>query len=231
VINAARDLVMMQDFIGGRLSEAECRAFEERLVSEPALVQELERSLRLGAGLAQLRRQGHLDKAAPRRGQVRPWAPLLAAAAVAAVAAFLWLSRVAAPADILVASSTPRTAAAVAPLVTARFTFLAMRGGATPDLELPTDGLIEIRAAPGTHASTQRYRITLHRQADAGSARPVASLSGLALSEDGYVHCYAVASRLAPGSYALRLQPEAGSTDTAESYSFNLRAEGSAPTR
>ncbi|HVN46494.1 MAG TPA: hypothetical protein VMT66_14790 [Steroidobacteraceae bacterium] len=230
MIDAARDLVRMQDFILGRLPEAESRAFEDRLVREPALVRELEQSLRMGAGLAQLRREGALGRAPARQGLLRPWRPLLAAAAVAGVAVFLWLSRAAGTGDILLASSAPRASAAAAPLVAAHFTFLAMRGGSVPDLDLPASGLIEIRAAPGTHESGQRYRLTLGRHEDAGSAKPVASVSGLRSDTDGYVHCYAVASRLTPGSYVLRIQPDTGGNESAESFRFNLRA-GAAPAR
>ena len=231
-MNAARDLVTMQDFILGRLSDAESRAFEERLVREPALVTELEQSLRMGAGLAQLRRDGDLGQAPAtpaRRGFARAWVPLLAAAAVAGIAAFLWLSSVPGTADILLASA-PRAAAPGTPLVAARFTFLAMRGGSGPDLELPASGLIEIRAAPGPGESGQLFRVTLARQEDAGPPKEIASVPGLAAGADGYVHCYAVASRLTPGSYVLRVQPATATQQAAERFPFNLRA-GAAPAR
>jgi len=47
VIDVARDFERMQDYIVGRMSDEEQRAFEERLVRDPALVLEVERSLRL----------------------------------------------------------------------------------------------------------------------------------------------------------------------------------------
>src|SRR5258708_1966706 len=91
VIEVGRDFERMQDFIVGRLSDDEHRAFEDRLARDPALVHELEQSLRLSEGLHQLRVQGYFDKAASRARGSRTWLPLLAAAAIAGLALFLWL--------------------------------------------------------------------------------------------------------------------------------------------
>jgi len=64
VTDAGRDVERMQDYMVGRLSDDEHRAFEDRLVRDPGLVREFEQSLRLSEGLHQLRAQGHFDKAA-----------------------------------------------------------------------------------------------------------------------------------------------------------------------
>ena len=221
---AERDSARMQDFIVGRLSDAERRAFEDRLVREPTLAHELEQSLRLREGLQQLRTQGYFRKAASRGARFRIWIPALAAAAVAGLALFLWQSRVTGPSPILMASLESRTAAGVAPLVAAHFTFVSVRGGATPDLDRPSTGLIEIRAAPSTQEAFPRYRVTLFRQGEGGVAEPVADLAGVGLTTDGYVHCYADASRLAAGSYVLRIQPDADTPGMAETFPFNLHA-------
>ena len=83
MIDAGRDFERMQDYVAGRLSDDEHRAFEDRLVCDPGLVHEFEQSLRLSEGLHQLRAQGYFDKAAsPARGS-RIWLPILAAAAIA----------------------------------------------------------------------------------------------------------------------------------------------------
>jgi hypothetical protein len=116
-------------------------------------------------------------------------------------------------------------------LVTAHFTFVSMRGGSAPNVDLPPAGLIEIRAAPTTRQTVQRYRVTLVRQEDGGFAESVAALDGLVLSTDGYVHCYADASRLTPGSYILRMQPGSNSPGLAEEFPFNLRAGNAVPSR
>jgi hypothetical protein len=66
VIEVGCDFERMQDFIAGRLSDDEQRAFEDRLARDAGLVHELEQSLRLSEGLHQLRAQGYFDKAASR---------------------------------------------------------------------------------------------------------------------------------------------------------------------
>ena len=224
MIHADRDFATMQDFIVGRLSDDERRAFEDRLVREPTLVHELERSLRMRAGLEQLRAQGYFTKAAYRGGSSRNWVPALAAAACAGVALFLWLSRDIGPPPILLASLDSQAPADVRSAVAAHFTFVSVRGGAAPDLDLPAAGLIELRAAPSTLETIHRYRVTLLRQEEAGVTAAVADLGGLAVGTDGYVHCYADAARLAPGRYVLRIQPDPDTPGMAEKFPFTLRA-------
>jgi hypothetical protein len=229
VIEVGRDFERMQDFIVGRLSEDEHRAFEDRLARDPALVHELEQSLRLSEGLHQLRAQGYFDKAAsPARGS-RIWLPLLAAAAIAGLALFLWLQPSTGPFPVLTASLDSRDPA-VGPSVAAHFTFVAVRDSSIPDLNLPSSGLIEFRAVPATHLTVSRYRMTLVRQDEGGASKLVGAAAGLALSADGYVHGYADASRLEPGGYVLRIEPDAETPGTAEVFPFNLRARGARPT-
>ena len=227
--DADYDFERMQDYVVGRLSDAEQRAFEDRLVRDPALVHEFEQSLRLGEGLHQLRAQGYFDQAALRARGSRIWLPLLAAAAIAGLALFLWRQPSAGPSPVLTASLESRTAG-VAPSVAAHFTFVAVRDSSTPDLELPAGGVIEFRAAPATHLTASRYRMTLVQQDEAGGSTPVGAVAGLALSADGYVHGYADASRLGPGSYMLRIEPAAATPDTAEVFPFKLRSRGARPT-
>ena len=223
MISAERDFAAMQAFIVGRLSDDERRAFEDRLAHDPALARELEQSLRMREGFQQLRTRGYFGKAATRGGHLRIWVPALLAAACAGLALFLSLSNVTGFSPALMASLESRTAD-VTPRVAAHFTFISVRSGSTPDLDLPSAGLIEIRAAPSTRETVHRYRVTLARQGEDGVAKPFATLAGLALSSDGYVHCYADASRLAQGSYVLRIQPDTGTPGTAEMFPFNLRA-------
>jgi hypothetical protein len=228
-MDAGRDFERMQDYVVGRLSGDEHRAFEDRLVRDPGLVDELERSLRLSEGLHQLRAQGYFDKAASRAGVSRTWLPILAAAAIAGLALFLWLQPSTGPSPVLTASLESRTAG-VAPSVAAHFTFVAVRESSTPDLDLPPGGVIEFRAAPATRMTASRYRMTLIQQDEGRSSKPVGAVAGLALSADGYVHGYADASRLGPGSYVLRIEPDAETPGTAVVFPFNLRARGARPT-
>jgi anti-sigma factor RsiW len=229
VIDAGRDFERMQGYVVGRLSDDEQRAFEDRLVRDPELVDEFEQSLRLGEGLQQLRAQGYFDQAAPPAAGSRIWLPVLAAAAIAALALFLWLQTSPGPSPVLTASLESRSAP-VAPSVAAHFTFVAVRESSTPDLDLPAGGVIEFRAAPATHITASRYRMTLVQQEEGGYSKPVGAVAGLALSADGYVHGYADASRLGPGGYVLRIEPDAETPGAAEVFPFNLRARAARPT-
>ena len=157
------------------------------------------------------------------------WLPILAAAAIAGLALFLWLQPRNRPSPLLTASLESRTTG-VAPSVTAHFTFVAVRESSTPDLDLPSGGVIEFRAAPATHMTSSRYRMTLVQQDEGGSSKPVGAAAGLALSADGYVHGYADASRLGPGGYVLRIEPDAETRGTVDTFPFNLRARGARPT-
>jgi len=176
-------------------------------------------------GLQQLRTRGYVRNAAAHRRSFWNWGPAtLAAAAVAGLALFLWQLRVAGPSPLLTASPAARTAGNVAPLFAAHFTFITVRGGSVPDLVLPPAGLIEIRAAPSMRGKVERFRMTLVRPHEGGAAQTVASLAGLALGTDGYVHGYADAARLAPGSYVLRIQPDTDTPGPADVFPFNLSA-------
>jgi hypothetical protein len=225
-VTVEREFTLVQDFIVGRLSDDECRAFEDRLVRDPALVRALEQSLRMREGLQQLRSQGYFRKAGSRKSwSPTTWVPTLAAAAVAALALFLWVPRVGGPAAALMSAPESFASAGVAPSIAAHFTFVTTRSGAVPDLELPPSGLIELRVAPSTHAAELRYRVTLVRHGP--SVDTVGSVSGLAPGADGYVHCYADAARLAAGGYVLRLQPDTNTPGTTDVFPFNLSAGSS----
>ena len=230
-MDVKRDSSTMHDFIVGRMSDEERRGFEDRLVHEPQLVRELEQSLRMREGLHQLRRQGYFAKAASRRRRPPLWIPALVAAGGAGLALFLWLPRLTGPASILVPSLGSHAATGITSLVTAHFTFVPVRGASAPDLDLPSAGFIELRAAPTTRQTAHRYHVTLVRQKEDGPAESVGDLTGVDLSTDGYVHCYADASRLAPGRYVLRVHPDTDSPSGAVVFPFNLHARSSAPSR
>jgi hypothetical protein len=233
MISAGRDYQRMQDYIVGRLSNDESHAFEDRLVNDPALVRDLEQSLRLREGLQRLREQSYFRKAASRSMSFRIWLPALVAAAGAGVALFLgvyrgtWVHRSTGPSPVLMASLEARVAG-VEPLIAAHFTFVSVRGSSTPDLDLPSAGLIEFRAAPVSRVGVPRYRVTLLRR-NQENALELGTVAGVALSTDGYVHGYADATRLEPGSYVLRIEPDAGVPGPADSFPFNLRVRGAAP--
>ncbi|MGO9850178.1 MAG: hypothetical protein ACLPTM_00985 [Steroidobacteraceae bacterium] len=230
MIDVGRDFERMRDYMVGRLSDDERRAFEDRLGRDPELVRELEQSLRLREGLLQLKAQGYFNQPAGRtslgarvRGlKTQDWLPALAAAAVGALALFLWVQ------PRMTASGVLR--AAVDSPVAAQFTFMAMRSGSAPDLALPSAGPIELRVQPAAHATVARFRVTLLREGEHAAQTPVGALAGLALGADDSIHFYADSARLAAGTYRLQVEPDAGANGAAESFEFTLRGSG-APVR
>jgi hypothetical protein len=229
MMDASGEMDRVRDYLVGRLSEEERRSFEERLARSPELASELEQARELRAGLKELQAQGYFVKAAARPiARVRSiamWLPTLAAAAIVGVVLFLWTGRSATQPGVLLAS--PESAASASPAtVAAQFTFVSMRGASTPDLDLPSAGLIELRAAPGMRGAASRYRMTLIRNDESGPSRPLGALADLALGGDGYVHGYAEAARLPPGSYVLRLESGTAGGGVSEEFAFTLRASG-----
>ena len=231
MIIATGDWVRMRDYIAGRLSDDESLAFEDRLLSDPGLARELEQALRLREGLHRLREQGYVRRAPTRRIGSRFWLPALVAAAAAGVALVLgvyrgaWMHRATGPSTVLMESLESRSAGA-GQLIAAHFTFVPVRGSSTPDLDLPSAGLIEFRVAPASRIGSLRYRVTLLRRNQANALEPLATLAGATLSADGYVHAQADAARLEPGSYALRIEPDAAVPGLAATFPFNLRNRG-----
>lgn len=235
MIDVGRDLERMRDYVVGRLSDDECRAFEDRLVRDPGLVRELEQSLRLQDGLLQLNAQGYFTEvprpqpARPAAGvhelRARSWLPALLAASVAALALFLWVQpHKASPSALRASVDTP---------VAALFTFVTMRSASSPDLALPAAGPIELRVQPAAHATIQSFRVTLLSQDEKNehpALRPVGALAGLSLGKDGFIHVYVDSAGVTAGPYQLRVEPDAGRGGAIESFAFTLRGSG-APSR
>jgi hypothetical protein len=233
MIESSRDLVAIQDYLVGRLSDDARDAFEERLAREPQFVREFEQYLQMCEGL----RLNDMPRA--RAAHVtRRWKFALIPTALAATLACIalgsvsWVQRSITPPGSLVATPLLLSTPAASPQVAAHFTFVSLRGGLTPDLVLPVSGLIEFRAAPPARSADSQYRLTLLRaQPSSGSLAPLGALGSLTADAAGYVHVYADGSRLTPGAYVLRIEPESKDLQTDETYRFNLRAPVNAPTR
>ena len=221
MIDVERDFERMRDYADGRLADDERRTFEDRLLRDPELVREFEQTLRLRAGLEQLKEQAYLVKSAPRaaRRSLR-WLPALAAAALAAVAIILWVQPQTSATGVLRAALGP--SGATGATVSAHFTFVSMRGSSSYDLDRPAAGLIEFRASPTARTAGARYRLTLERVGQGGAAEPLGTLSGLAPGADGYLHGYADASRLAAGRYLLRVEAAGPAAETPLAFPFEL---------
>lgn len=226
---SSREVEWIRDYLVGRLSEDERIVFQDRLARDPSLVRELEQSLRLRDGLRELREQGYFAAATPTARNQRTrgtWYQLrFAAAAVIVGASLLVAWRVNHESSVLTALPTSRPTSGAAPLIAAHFTFVSMRDGKSPRLALPPSGLIELRAAPETRTA-ESYRVTLIRNPEDGTAQRVGGVTRLRLGADGYVHCYADSSRLAPGSYGLRIEPDGARPPGTQVFLFVLEPPG-----
>lgn len=223
MIDVGRDFERMRDYVVGRMSEEERRGFEDRLGRDPELVRELEQSLRLREGLRQLKAQGYFSRPPARTTvgarvlalRARDWLPALAAAAVTAVALFLWVQQPGVQARGILRASAGSSSAV-------QFNFMTMRSESVPDLRLPSQGAIELRVKPAAHASVSSFRVTLSRVGAAGTVTPIGALGGLRPDADDFIHSYAESTGLAPGRYRLLVEPEATGKAVGESFEFTL---------
>ena len=213
----------IRNYLGDRLPAEERRGFEDRLLGEPDLVREVELSLRLREGLEQLRERGRIDEV-PSRAPRRVWVWVAGAAAAAVVALVVWVFPATESASLLTASVPAGSASAGAhDSIVTRFTFIAARGfSSAPVLALPAHGVVELRVAPSIR-SAGVYRITLDRLASASPSLRVGSVVGLAPAADGFVSCFADASRLQPGDYVLQIAAS-GESSAPDTFTFTLSA-------
>ena len=223
LLRVERDFERMRDYVRGRLPDDERRTFEDRLVRDPVLVREFEHTLRLREGLEQLREQGYFAGLAPLNTRLLTmWMLALAAAAIAALAVILWVQpRTERPGVLLASPGSGATTGAV-PLVSARFTFVALRGNTSYDLDRPPAGLIEFRASPEGHVANAHYRMTLARVGQDGATETLGTLTDMVLGPDGYLHGYGAVSGLAAGHYLLRVEPVGPAAGSALSFPFEL---------
>jgi hypothetical protein len=218
VLDVSRDLERIRDYLAGRLSDEENEAFGERLVRDPQLVRELERTVRLSEGLRQVagdRRPVVLPQ--PRR---RAWLPALAAAAALGVLAVgLWVRSATERVPLLSASLGRALTREVAADAASQFTFVATRGGAAPTLGLPREGIIDLRAAAPAGSGAGAYRVTL------STAQPTPHTLGSTtvtdVQADGYLHTYVDAARLQPGKYVLEVAQDSDAA-ARQDYPFTL---------
>lgn len=224
MIDVELDFVRMRDYLSGRMSDDDREAFEDRLIRDPELVRELELSLKLGTGLDDLRRSDKLRSPPP--PPRRNWLiPLSIAAGLAAISLVIWTLRPRTDyAPLLVASPAIVATNGAPPAIAAQFSFIETRSLAIPDLNLPANGLIELRARPSHQSPALLYTITLEDREPANSSLTGGVLAGLKTDLDGYVRSYVEASRLHPGQYQLRVEAGAATDHVVDTFTFNFRS-------
>jgi hypothetical protein len=227
---AANNPITVQDYIAGRLSDGDQRAFEDQLLSDASLVQVVEESLRLREGLEILRERNDLVKSGAMRRRI--FSPKWVASSVAALALVVLCVDV-----YLARHSRPVVAATIgelrvgAPLtVAAYYSFASMRAATeTPDLALPASGVLELRALTRGLSADLKYRVTLEEVLGTTTSR-IGVADHLVPDADGFVAVYADASKLQPGSYSLLVESVVDDKAMGERFSFGLhRTLGSIP--
>lgn len=221
------DSERMRDYVAGRLTDPESRAFEDRLVSDPSLVAEMEDSLRLREGFEMLREQHALEKLLqPRRRPAWLWPVGVAAAVVGAMAVFLWTRPLGSQSPVVGGSAAAFLAADGSRLpISARYSFASMRREASvPVLSLPRTGVIALRILPGSGADARDFRAELVGIKDEGRRQLVGNITGLVPGADGFVTVYAAASRLQAGRYELRVTPENDANAPGERFEWRFEA-------
>jgi len=223
-----RDVVAARDYVAGLLSDAERETFEERLLEDDRLVEDLEQAVRLREGMELLRQQqilGELRR--PRRRSVEKVfvSAMAAALAIVAVSAAVYYGKRSPP--IVSASVVSLHGVSSAPLaVVQRYSFAAMRGEASSmDLSLPASGALELRALTPVTDASRAFRVTLSRIRSQGALR-IGGVQHVVPDVDGFVAVYADASRLEPGGYSLSVEPEDGQPTPAEQFTFGLNRAG-----
>jgi hypothetical protein len=224
MIDVELDFVRMRDYLSGRMSDEDREAFEDRLIRDPELVRELELSLKLGAGLDDLRRSDKRGRS-PLRSS-RNWIiPLGIAASLSGIALVIWILRPGTDyAQLLVASPAIVATNGAPPPIVAQFSFIETRSLAIPDLDLPATGLVELRVRPSHQSPALRYTITLKERQLNSSTLTGGVLAGLTADRDGYVRTYVEASRLRPGQYELRVEANAAADHAVDTFAFNFRS-------
>ena len=228
---SAHPTELVQDYVAGRMSEAERKAFEGRLLTDSELLRDLEMSLRLREGLAMLREQKPLERPQfPRHRALRAGLAWASAAALAAIIVWVTLYDVRRSPPIVGASVAALSASTRAPPVVERYTFAAIRAPArTPELGLPSSGALELRVFTAITDASGTFRVTLDHIQKQRTSR-IGGQEHMVPDADGFVVIYADASRLEPGEYLLRVERD-GALDptTSARFAFRLARSAGAP--
>jgi hypothetical protein len=200
-------------YLSGRLTEAECAAFETRLVREPELVRELEAIARFKIGLRALQDRGELEQTL----EAPPWPRLFAVAAAVVVLALgaLMYSNVYTPAERSLLAAVPATLLdRQGKVLPSAGTFTVLRKRATTAdavIELPPAGnSLELRVLPESPPDQDGYGVSLWQQPQGAAAEKLASLTHVNATADGFLTVFMDASRLTPGEYLLVVSPSNG---------------------
>ena len=214
-------------YLANRLTDQEREAFEAYYVEHPDIVQEMEAAARFKVGLMKLRESGELTKILQhdRRPQ---WHYFAAAAAIAAVAAgvFLVVDRAPVTHPILAATADVlRGTDGNPPALIGEYAILRTRGSSVDaEIALPAPGAaLELRVLPEFTPRPERYRVHLYRMSADDSLQSVGELGGLVPEPDNFVSIFVDGARLQPGQYRLAISGDPDTDARDKESAFMLR--------
>lgn len=192
-------------YCAGRMAATEQEEFEDRMIGDAWLAEQVDLTLRLRAGLRDLESRGELNRLLDQR--IRSGLlPLAAAAMVLVALAGVLLYRRLHTTDLTIATSLTELAATAGESPQLGTYLLASTRGAAreQDIRVPRDvrGVL-LRALPDEPLRSGRYRVEM-RFLD-GDAR--ASRAPVLTDSEGLVLIYLDARKIAAGSYEIVLRP------------------------
>jgi hypothetical protein len=226
------DGTLANRYLAEDLTEAELSAYEAYLVQNPEALRELEATARLKVGLHRLREAGELRSLVSERSFLRgPLSIALAAGIAAIVVGFgLWRPGLRTAQPPMLASSLVALvdqSGHMLPLGGTQAVFRKRDTAYDAVVALPAArSAINIRVLPdlndevgGSRSPSDAgpYVLSISRLRDDDSATPIASISQLQPSKDGFVDVYVDSRQLPAGRYRLTLQ-QANSGQESESF-------------
>jgi hypothetical protein len=209
------DPTVANRYLADQLTEAERKAFEQRLIDDPAALRELEATARLKLALQKLRGTGRIEGLVAARQPRTPW--LLSAAAAAAmlvlgIGVLRWSND---PAPMMAASLASLVDDGGNPLsIASTYAVFHKRADAYDAvIQLPASRqAIELRVLPDLgRQQPPPYRASLSQIGTAGNTDPIVSIESLQPGDDGFVSIFIDSARMSPGEYVLDLSsPVAG---------------------
>ncbi|HWK73293.1 MAG TPA: hypothetical protein VNQ81_03410 [Povalibacter sp.] len=221
---ATDDPTLASRYLANQLPEDERTAFEERLLTDPQALRELEATARFKLGLAKLRRNGRLADLVQEQPPAGRWLYGVAAAVAALMIGIGVLRWTGDAKPMLTAELSALVDSSGNPLhlVNTYAVFHARGSVRTTIIELPASRqAIQLRVLPDVATpQATAYRASLQRLADDGHVEPAATLEGLRPAGDGYITIFIDSQRMTPGDYQLSVSNDADMAAT----TFGIRA-------
>lgn len=213
-------------YLADQLSDSEREAFEAYYVEHPEMMRELEAAARLKVGLIKMHEAGELEPLLTRAPRFPRTFQFAAAAAVvvAAVGISIFLMRGPSSPAMLAASPAAFVDSRGNPLSVAGMHTLMRARGSGYDAEISlaaAPATTELRLRTDFEAAPSGYRVTLSSVGDDGKSTALAEVSGLAATDDGYVHVFLNGVHSA-GTYRLVLSGGEG-PETASTFLIRIR--------